>query len=401
MAQSALAFQGTAPSRIGVGDVVAGRWRIDRELADGPISTTYSATHRNGRNVSLKVLHRRLSGDRASCERLLREAYLANSVDHPSMVRVLDDGATDAGEVYLVLEHLDGVNLETARLARGGTLPLGDVVRLGALLFDALHHVHQADIVHRDLRPSSLFSTASGELKLLDFGSACFADRQGRLTDAHSIGSPAFMAPEQALSGTAAAGDLADQWSAAATLFTLLTGRTVHDFGASKNHRILAATRSAPSMMTFAEIPPGLAAVLDRCLAFLPDDRFVSTAEARDAWIAAGAAYLDASLEVTMPSADDTAGFTPPPDLLELAGRAPPPRPTDDLVSIADSPWEAITAVGVRSVPPAPPQTPSFSFRPVDVDPLPARRVQRPALWVALGVIFVVVAFAIVAGASW
>lgn len=388
-------------ARLGVGDVLAGRYRLDRELGVGSTAATFGATHRNGRTVTVKVLHNHLTGDSSARQRLLREAYLANQVDHPSIVRVLDDGTTEGGSLYLVLEQLEGENLEVTRMRSGGHLALADVVRVGALLFDALHHVHEAGIVHRDVCPAALFMGEGGELKLLDFGSACLGDRQGVITEARAVGSPAFMSPEQALSGTSAAGPAADQWSAAATLVTMMTGRTVHDFGTSKNHRILAATRTASPVITLGHVPPALAAVLDRCLAFAPEERFSSAAAARDAWIEAGAPYLTAG--APGPSADDTAGFTPPPALLEMAGRAPapPPRPTDDRVGFASSPFEAAAVVGPRSVPPPPVMTPSAAFRIADIEPLPAPRVRRPAMWVALFVLFVIAAFGIVALASW
>src|SRR6476620_1093917 len=107
-----------------VGTIIGGKWRVDALLGSGSMAAVYAVTHRNGARSALKILHPTLCTDPAVCERFLGEGYLTNSVRHSGIVRVLDDGVTDDGCVFLVMDLLEGDTLEAVRQEKGGKLSL-------------------------------------------------------------------------------------------------------------------------------------------------------------------------------------------------------------------------------------------------------------------------------------
>src|ERR1043165_5514660 len=133
-----------------VGTSIGGKGRVDTILGSGSMAAVYAVTHRNGARAALKILHPTLCTDPAVCERFLGEGYLTNSVKHQGIVRVLDDGVTDDGCVFLVMDLLEGDTLEMLRQHRGGKIDLVEVLDISDKLMDVLHAVHTAGIIHRD-----------------------------------------------------------------------------------------------------------------------------------------------------------------------------------------------------------------------------------------------------------
>jgi serine/threonine-protein kinase len=263
-----------------VGTIIGGKWRVDALLGSGSMAAVYAVTHRNGARAALKILHPTLCTDPAVCERFLGEGYLANSVKHPGIVRVLDDGVTDDGCVFLTMDLLEGDTLEGHRQKRGNRIPVGEALDLGDKLMDVLSAVHAAGIIHRDLKPQNVFVCDDGVLKLLDFGVARVFDRtsQSKLSMFGLVlGTPSFMSPEQALGSRDKVDHRSDIWSFGATLFTALTGETVH-LGANVQAKLLAAaTVKARSIaMVMPELPAAIAAVIDMALRFKKEDRWQS-----------------------------------------------------------------------------------------------------------------------------
>src|SRR5262249_45261353 len=127
---------------------------------------------------------------------------------------------------YLVMELLEGETLETRRRRAGGRLTLDEAVPLFEELLDVLAAAHDRGIVHRDLKPDNVFVTSRGQVKVLDFGLAAAGAEERR--DAPWFGTPGFMPPEQARAEWPDVDALSDLWAAAATFFTVLTGRLVH-----------------------------------------------------------------------------------------------------------------------------------------------------------------------------
>src|SRR5215469_3918526 len=126
-----------------IGAVIANKWRIDALLGSGSMAAVYAATHRNGARAALKILHPTLCADKGVCERFLGEGYLTNSVKHAGIVRVLDDGVTDDGCVFLVMDLLEGRTLEVLRQERGGKIGLAEIFDIGDKLMDVLRAVHE------------------------------------------------------------------------------------------------------------------------------------------------------------------------------------------------------------------------------------------------------------------
>jgi eukaryotic-like serine/threonine-protein kinase len=277
-----------------VGTIIGGKWRVDALLGSGSMAAVYAVTHRNGARAALKILHPTLCTDPAVCERFLGEGYLANSVKHSGIVRVLDDGVTDDGCVFLTMDLLEGDTLEALRQKRGNRIPIVESLDLADKLMDVLAAVHTAGIIHRDLKPQNVFVCDDGIVKLLDFGVARVFDRtsQSKLSMFGLVlGTPSFMSPEQALGSRDKVDHRSDIWSFGATLFTALTGETVH-LGANVQAKLLAAaTVKARSIaMVMPSLPPGIAAAIDMSLRFKKEDRWQtvdamrrSFREARDA----------------------------------------------------------------------------------------------------------------------
>ncbi|HLK36497.1 MAG TPA: protein kinase [Polyangiaceae bacterium] len=301
-----------------LGRLLCGRWRIDGLLNRGGTSWVYSASHRNGRRVAIKVLRPELAADPRMRRRFLSEGYLAQRVGHPGAVSILDDDASD-DVVFLVMELLDGVGLD--RFRTDAARAPGEVLFLMDQLLDILAAAHASGIVHRDVKPSNVLVTANGEVKLLDFGIARLRDRSSTLNHTQNdavLGTPGFMAPEQARARWSAVDARTDLWAVGATMFWLLTGRRPHEAPSPQEAMIAAATSAAPAIQAVrADLPASLAAVVDRALAFDPDARWQSAADMRAglravraelppyAWIA-GRRTADRGPAAEGPTSDET-----------------------------------------------------------------------------------------------
>ncbi len=267
-----------------IGSVLEKKWRLDAVLGVGGMGAVYAATHRNGHRVAIKVLHARHCSDRTLAARLEQEACVANAIDHPGAVRIYDDGRTEDGAVFLIMELLDGEGLH-ARLARlEGTLPPAEALTITHGILDVLVAAHQAGILHGDVKPENVFVTRSGEVKLLDFGVTGIFPA-GRGASSHDLfGTPGFMAPEQALGQVEKMDARTDLWAVGATLHRMLTGRPVHDAPSLIERLVDAGTKPVPAFATFqVGVDPDLAALLERALAFERANRFADAVQMQEA----------------------------------------------------------------------------------------------------------------------
>jgi serine/threonine protein kinase len=268
------------PAERRIGTVIANKWRVDALLGSGSMAAVFAVTHRNGARAALKILHPTLSTDEGVCERFLGEGYLTNSVKHPGIVRVLDDGVTDDGCVFLVMDLLEGKTLEAFRQDRGGQIPVVEMLDIADKLMDVLHAVHEVGIIHRDLKPQNVFVCNDFSVKLLDFGVARVFDgsAQSKLSMFGLVlGTPSFMSPEQAVGSRDKVDHRADIWSLGATIFTGLTGQTVHLAPHVQAKLLAAATVKARSIsMAKQDLPAPIAQVIDTSLRFKKEERFQS-----------------------------------------------------------------------------------------------------------------------------
>jgi len=262
-----------------VGTTLKQKWRLDRIIGVGGMATVYAATHRNQNRVAIKILHPEVVVDAEVTQRFLREGYVANTVRHPGTVQVLDDDLSDDGAAFLVMELLEGETLEARWERKNESLPVDEVLAIADQLLDVLAVAHDAGVVHRDMKPENLFLTTDGRLKVLDFGIARLREvsAAGQTTTRAGslLGTPAFMAPEQARGRWDSVDNRTDIWGIGATLFTLLTGRFVHEAGTLNEQLIFAATTPPASIATVEpELPRCVVELIDRALAFDKEERF-------------------------------------------------------------------------------------------------------------------------------
>jgi serine/threonine protein kinase/tetratricopeptide (TPR) repeat protein len=327
-----------------VGSTVKGKYHLDHLLGVGGMGAVYAATHRNGGRFAIKILHDRID-DESQRNAFLREARLANAVAHPGALNVLDDDVDEDGVPFLVLPLLEGETLRARWERQGHRLPPREVSALTFSLLDVLGAAHRNKIVHRDIKPENLFLTVEGQLRVLDFGIARLleaapsaATRAGR-----APGTPAFMAPEQARGRTREIDGQTDIWAVGATMFTLLSGRYVHEAESADEQVILTATQAARTLATIApDVPASLSAIVDKALAFTKADRWPDVASMQSALHAAHSQsftedIVDAQKELrgrppaaiapgvfsqpTAPSTEGLVGMPPtPPSLLDGSG---------------------------------------------------------------------------------
>ena len=255
-----------------VGQVLKDKWRLDSLLGIGGMAVVYSATHRNQKRVAIKMLLPELAGDGEVRSRFVREGYAANTIEHPGALSVLDDDITEDGFPFLVMELLDGETVEARWERNGQRLELPEVLTIAAAVLDVLAAAHAKGVVHRDVKPENLFLLRGGGLKVLDFGIARVLEGTRSRTETRAgtvMGTPAFMAPEQALAKWDEVDGRTDLWAVAATMFTLLSGQHVHE-GANGNEQFVkSATQPARSIATCVQgLPRSVVALVDRALRF-------------------------------------------------------------------------------------------------------------------------------------
>ncbi|HEY3819379.1 MAG TPA: serine/threonine-protein kinase [Polyangiaceae bacterium] len=286
-----------------VGTVLQDKWTLDALLGVGGMAAVYSATHRNGKRVAVKVLHAEMGRDAEVKQRFLQEGYAANTIQHEGAVSVMDDDVAPDGSAFIVMELLEGETVESRWVRSGQRLPVREVLAVVEQLLDVLAAAHAKNVVHRDVKPENLFITKVGQLKVLDFGIAkVFEAAQGRQTATRAgmvMGTPAFMAPEQARARWDEVDGRTDLWAVGAMMFTLLTGRHVHEGVTGNEQLILSATTPAPSLGSVAaEVPPALVAIVDRALAFERGRRWPDAASMQQAVRGAMAALGEGDLLV-------------------------------------------------------------------------------------------------------
>ncbi|HEY1694504.1 MAG TPA: serine/threonine-protein kinase [Polyangiaceae bacterium] len=311
-------------ARARLGRTLRDKWRLDSLLGVGGMAAVYAATHRNGSRAAVKVLHPELTAHPEARARFLREGYAANAVGHEGAVRVLDDDVAEDGSLFLVTELLDGETLEDRRSRMGGRLTEDEVLNAADQVLDVLAAAHEKGVVHRDLKPENVFVTAAGKVKVLDFGIARLRELQPGAQATKSgmtMGTPAFMPPEQALGLWNDVDATSDLWAVGATMFALLSGAPVHD-GRTGNEVLLAAmTRPAPPLASVVPgISPFVAQLVDEALAFDKRDRWQDAqsmqAAVQSAYHRRYGAPLHAASRLHAPSTIRAGALPPGPDAL-------------------------------------------------------------------------------------
>ena len=253
------------------------RYKLLDELGSGAMGTVYKAEHKRiGRLVAFKVLPPALRNDAESLDRFDREAKALGRLDHPNIAAVYD-ADIENGFPYLAMQFIEGQDLERHLQSRS-RLPVKEVLHLGRQMAEALRHVHEAGLVHRDVKPSNIIVKPDGRPVLTDFG-ITFAATMPRITKG-VVGTLEYMSPEQ-IDGA----DLdarADVYSLGAVLYECLTGRLPFEPAGESltaQHQLIDRIRSdqpEPVRSLRDDMPAWLARAVMRCLEKKPEDRYKS-----------------------------------------------------------------------------------------------------------------------------
>jgi serine/threonine-protein kinase len=271
--------------------VVVGNWELGNILGRGAMGEVYIANHtaRSSIEAAVKVLRRELLADPRHVERFLREVRVASTIDSPHVVKVLEASTPNDAIPFLAMERLSGQTLGSL-LRKGRSLSDTALASLVTQVGGVLELARKAGIVHRDLKPQNLFLTFDDVWKVLDFGVALLADSSGTLTRGAAVGTPAYMAPEQAR-GTAV-DHRADVYALGAVIYRCATGRAAFA-KADTPTMLFAVVEEMPLRPSaIAHVSPQLDAVLQIALAKDRDARFSTAAELVDAFTAASRGVL-------------------------------------------------------------------------------------------------------------
>lgn len=326
------------------GEVIAGKYRLDRVLGRGGMGVVCAGWHLElDQPVALKFVHPQLTDRLDAVERFRREARATAKLRSEHVVRVLDVGTSSGGLPYLVMEYLDGRDLE-AELEERTVLPIPEALHYLLQAIEAVAEAHAVGIVHRDLKPSNLFLAnrpdGSRSVKVLDFGiskSALGAGSNLSLTQtATLLGSPLYMSPEQ-MDRPKEVDPRSDIWSIGAIAYTLLAGRAPFEAQTMPQLcKLLLHADPEPLRQLRPEIPEALDRAILRCLEKDRVRRWPSLAELAQVLVgfAPASSHINAtrasrvlgSAEISLRSLERSAvtAVTPPPDLLSVPGDGDP-----------------------------------------------------------------------------
>lgn len=273
-------------SMIEPGAILAGKYAVECVVGRGGAGIVLAARHTTLKcRVAVKLLRTDSACDAETSARFVREGQIAAQIQSEHVARVLDAGTLPNGAPFLVMEYLEGCDL-SALLQLNGPLSIEAAVEYVKQACAGLAAAHALDIVHRDLKPSNLFLTSlpdgSPLVKLIDFG---IAEVKGALpstcseNDLAVMGSLPFMAPEQ-LRGDRCIDRRSDIWALGAVLFALFSGRSPFERRYLTETCLAILTADLPDLSTLQPgLPRELGALIERCLAPEPEQRFACVAE--------------------------------------------------------------------------------------------------------------------------
>ncbi len=366
------------------GEVLAGKYRVDRVLGVGGMGIVVAATHQQlHQKVAVKFLLPHMLLNMEATERFLREARAAVQIQSEHVARVIDVGTLETGSPYMVMEFLEGSDLAQC-LSNGEQPPIEQAVGYVLQTCEAIAEAHAAGIIHRDLKPANLFRThrkdGTAQIKVLDFGiSKVRTPDDASLTKTSALmGSPLYMSPEQ-LKSSKDVDPRTDIWSLGVILHELIAGSPPFKRDGMAELVATILMEEPPRLSALRpDVPPGLEAVVLRCLSKTVEFRFQTVADLANALaefaapearvladrasrILTGAGIAVGQRETTAPT---------PVAATTNAGTVGAWEETKVPVSRSRAPWFAMGAVVAvagggglfvltRSAPPAPPSEPS------------------------------------------
>ncbi len=263
-----------------VGEILDGAYQLTRLISEGGMGTVYEAVQlRLNKRVAVKVMTPELAANPEALARFRREVDVTSQLSHPHIISLLDFGTTPQGQPYLVMEFLDGEDLEK-RILRVGYLPVAAALDVVKQVASALAAIHAKGVVHRDLKPANVFllplDGAANFVKLVDFGISKVRTAETKLTRAFTMmGTPEFMAPEQATGRVDDVDHRSDQWALGCLAWLMISG--TNPFWAADLNTVLRHIVNrdpAPLDPKEPNCPMEVEQVLRRALAKNQADRF-------------------------------------------------------------------------------------------------------------------------------
>ncbi len=266
---------------------IVGNYKLLEPVGSGGMSVIFLCEHRDtGERKAMKVLSRRRGGDPGMLARFLREARIIVSLNHPNIVRAYDIDCNSNKLPYIIMDYVDGVAFDDL-VKKRGRLNYAYAAHYIAQAASGLQHLHDAALIHRDIKPGNLVLDRDGIVKLLDLGLARFQQDYERITEKYNgcsiLGTADFISPEQTLIGR----DLdqrSDIYSLGATFYYLLSGRVPFPVRSAaekiRSHQLVEPT---PLEQLRPEIPAEIRQIVKRMMAKKPGDRFASAKEVAQA----------------------------------------------------------------------------------------------------------------------
>src|SRR6202142_3191929 len=336
-----------------VGRTIDSRYVIERVLGEGGMGVVYAARHKViDKRVAIKVLRGEMASDAERTERFLQEARAASAIGNPHIVDISDFGQLPDGSTYFVMEFLAGKNLSAVVSEAKGALSVARLCHIARSIAQGLAAAHAANIIHRDLKPDNVMLVKHGTekdfVKVLDFGIAKVGTGTKRMTRAGSVfGTPHYMSPEQA-AGTPV-DHRTDVYALGVMLYEMASGKVPFDadnFMGILTQHMYKAPVPIRALVPEIDVPPGLDAIVLKCLTKKPEGRYGSMDEL--------VVDLEKLEPGTMPDAVGemmarSGGFNVPADYFRATGM-PAPVPGSPLMQRQRWPLYATIAAGATLV---------------------------------------------------